>query len=126
VAHLEEKVAFLESQAGDVVSRGQVEEMESMFVETINQLAARVMQLEEDKNRFLRAHSSTDDLRNENILHSQHHLPAVPLPPRGVRIEPGKVRVRAEPAMNGWINAKASSSSTNSGANISRVVKGRF
>jgi hypothetical protein len=128
VVYLEEKVLSLsqESQSADVVSRSQVEEMESMFVETINQLAARVMQLEEDKHRFLRSHSSADDLRNENIPHS-HHLPAVPLPPRGVRIEPGKVRVRAEPTMNGWINGKtsAAASASSSGVNTNRT-KARF
>jgi predicted RNase H-like nuclease (RuvC/YqgF family) len=116
IVYLEEKVSSAESQnhhaSEDVVSRSQVEEMESIFVDTINQLSARVMQLEEDKVKFLHSHSSSssNDFRTEN----SHQLPAVP--PRGARIEPGKVRARGvEPSVNGWINGKSSSVNRNKG-----------
>lgn len=86
--------------------------MESIFVDTINQLSARVMQLEEDKQHFLSSYS-TDNLRNEN----SHHHPSHEIS-RGARIEPGKVRARVEPSLNGWINGKPS--------NVNRNTKGRF
>lgn len=79
----------------DMVSRSQVEEMESIFIDTINQLTSRVLQLEENKSNYnLYSSHSDDPIRNEN------HLPSVP--PRGARIEPGKVRARSD--TNGWNN----------------------
>jgi hypothetical protein len=116
ILYLEEQVSSAESRSsGDMVSRSQVEEMESIFVETIDRLSARVMQLEEDKVKFLHSHSSSSslhDFRTENS--HQQNLPAVP--PRGARIEPGKVRARGtEPSMNGWMNGKNSSLNRNKG-----------
>ena len=120
---LEDKIKTLENMSScDMVSRAQVEEMESIFVDTINQLTARVLQLEEKKSNYPLSSSNSDDsIRNEN------QLPTVP--PRGARIEPGKVRVRAE--TNGWNNKLTpinnSSNSNNNNNNASNIKnKARF
>lgn len=114
ILYLEEKLENMQQNlSNDVVSRSQVEEMESIFVDTINQLSARVMQLEEDKQHFYSSQSSDNFQRNENNhQYGSHDLP------RGARIEPGKVRARVEPSMNGWINGKSS--------NVNKPTKGRF
>ncbi len=90
---LEERLLNLNSES-DMVSRSQVEEMEAIFVDTINQLASRVMQLEEKKEHssYLPNSYSDEEFGMREKDRSNDRLPSVP--PRGVRIEPGKVRAR--------------------------------
>ena len=81
IAYLTEQLRALEASCNDMVSREKVEEMEKMFLSTVNSLADRVQQLEERNAAY-------------KLKLSDMELPPVPQrESKGpARLEPGRIR----------------------------------